>query len=124
MRGDLQEGNGCASRCQLPLFPMPIPILSSTKSAFLCAFGVWNPGFRAFRAQKWLFCVRMGNFSLVFGHFEHKIGVFVLGKGSGERSVIIVWSIMVCRKVFVFVFDLICRVWEVGFARNCGMLYL
>ena len=25
--------------------------------------------------------------------FEHKIGVFVLGKGSGERSVIIVWSI-------------------------------
>ena len=44
--------------------------------------------------------------------FEHKIGVFVLGKGSGERSVIIVWPIMVCRKVFVFVFDLIWRVWE------------
>ena len=44
--------------------------------------------------------------------FEHKIGVFVLGKGSGERSVIIVWSIMVCRKIFVFVFDLIWRVWE------------
>ena len=44
--------------------------------------------------------------------FEHKIGVFVLGKGSGERSVIIIWSIMVCRKVFVFVFDLIWRVWE------------
>ena len=54
----------------------------------------------------------MGNFSLVFGHFEHKIGVFVLGKGSGERSVIIVWSIMVCEEVFVFVFDLIWRVWE------------
>ena len=44
--------------------------------------------------------------------FEHKIGVFVLGKGSGERAVIIVWPIMVCRKVFVFVFDLIWRVWE------------
>ena len=44
--------------------------------------------------------------------FEHKIGVFVLGKGSGERSVIIVWSIMVCEEVFVFVFDLIWRVWE------------
>ena len=44
--------------------------------------------------------------------FEHKIGVFVLGKGSGERSVIIVWPIMVCRKVFVFVFDLIWCVWE------------
>ena len=44
--------------------------------------------------------------------FEHKIRVFVLGKGSGERSVIIVWSIMVCEEVFVFVFDLIWRVWE------------
>ena len=44
--------------------------------------------------------------------FEHKIGVFVLGKGSGERSVIIVWSIMVCEEVFVFVFDLIWRVRE------------
>ena len=105
VRGDLQEGNGCASRCQFPLFP-------STKSWFLCAFALRNPHFRAFRARKWLFCVRMGNFSLVFGHFEHKIGVFVLGKWSGERSVIIVWSIMVCRKVFVFVFDLIWRVWE------------
>ena len=31
VRGDLQEGNGCASRCQFSLFP-------STKSAFLCAF--------------------------------------------------------------------------------------
>ena len=44
--------------------------------------------------------------------FEHKIGVFVLGKWSGERSVIIVWSIMVCEEVLVFVFDLIWRVWE------------
>ena len=54
----------------------------------------------------------MGSGTLVFGRFEHKIGVFVLGKGSGERSVIIVWSIMVCEEVFVFVFDLIWRVWE------------
>ena len=44
--------------------------------------------------------------------FEHKIGVFVLGKGSGERAIIIVWSIMVCEEIFVFVFDLIWRVWE------------
>ena len=54
----------------------------------------------------------MGNFSLVFGLFEHKIGVFVLGKGSGERAVTLVWSIMVCRKVFVVVFDLIWCAWE------------
>ena len=44
--------------------------------------------------------------------FEHKIGVFVLGKWSGERAVTLVWSIMVCEEVFVFVFDLIWRVWE------------
>ena len=44
--------------------------------------------------------------------FEHKIGVFVFGKWSGERAVTLVWSIMVCEEVFVFVFDLIWRVWE------------
>ena len=36
--GDLQEGNGCASRCQLPLSLVPIPVFPSTKLAFLCAF--------------------------------------------------------------------------------------
>ena len=105
MRGDLQEGNGCASRCQIPLFP-------STKSGFLCAFGLRNPRFRAFRAHNRHFCALLGFGTLVFGLFEHKIGVFVLGKGSGERSVIIVWSIMVCEEVLLFVFDLIWRVWE------------
>ena len=49
MRGDLQEGNGCASRCQSP----------ST------------------RAQNRGFCVRMGDFSWILGRFEHKIWVFV-----------------------------------------------
>ena len=44
--------------------------------------------------------------------FEHKIGVFVLGKWLGERAVTLVWSIMVCEEVFVFVFDLIWCVWE------------
>ena len=58
------------------------------------------------------FLCQNGQFFPCFRAFEHKIGVFVLGKWSGERSVIIVWSIMVCRKVFVFVFDLIWRVWE------------
>ena len=66
----------------------------------------------SFRAQNRHFCALLGSGTLVFGHFEHKIGVFVLGKGSGERSVIIVWSIMVCEEVLVFVFDLIWRVWE------------
>ena len=51
--------------------------LSSTKSRFLCAFALRNPHFRAFRAQKGLFCVRNGNFSQVLAHSEHKIGVFV-----------------------------------------------
>ena len=41
----MQEGQGCASRCQFPLFPMPIPFFPSTKSRFLCAsyWGCW-PG--------------------------------------------------------------------------------
>ena len=36
----------------------PILGFSSTKSRFLCAFGVWNPCFRAFRAQNWHFRAR------------------------------------------------------------------
>ena len=97
VRGDLQEGHGCASRYQFPFFLVPIPVsrarkrdfcallpsrtpifgyfehkievfvrfwlpgppfsgISSTKSGFLCAFGVWNPHFRAFRAQNRGFC--------------------------------------------------------------------
>ena len=90
VRGDLQEGNGCASRCQSqspraqnrgfcaflafgdPIFwpfehkievfvrfcppEPPISGFPSTKSAFLCFFGVWNPRFLAFRAQNWGFC--------------------------------------------------------------------
>ena len=77
MRGDLQEGQvygkrlcGYASRCQLPLFP-------STKSRFLCFFGLRNPRFQAFRAQNRHFCAFLGSGTLVFGHFEHKIEVFV-----------------------------------------------
>ena len=79
VRGDLQEGNGCASRCQLPLFPMPIPLFPSTKSAFLCAFGLRNPHFRAFRAQNRGFCVRMGDFSEIFGRFDTKMGFLCSG---------------------------------------------
>ena len=79
VRGDLQEGLvydkrfcGYASRCQFHLF-------SSTKSGFLCFFAVWNPHFRASRAQNRGFCALLGLETLVFGLFEHKIRVFVLG---------------------------------------------
>ena len=68
--GDLQEGYGCYSRCQLPLFP-------STKPGFLCFFGLRNPHFRAFRAQNRGFCAFLGSGTPVFGVFEHKIRVFV-----------------------------------------------
>ena len=56
VRGDLQEGHGCASRCQFLLFLCRSPFFSSTKSGFLCAFAFGT---------------------LVFGRFEHKIEVFV-----------------------------------------------
>ena len=55
MRGDLQEGNGCASRCQSP----------------------------SSRAQNRGFCVRMGDFSWILGRFEHEIRVFVRFLPSG-----------------------------------------
>ena len=51
--------------------------VSSTKSGFLCFFGLRNPCFRAFRAQNRGFCALFGFETLVFGHFEHKIEVFV-----------------------------------------------
>ena len=54
--------------------------VSSTKSRFLCAFALWNPCFRAFRAQNRVFCALLAFGTPVFGRFEHKIGVFVLGQ--------------------------------------------
>ena len=56
---------------------MPIPFLPSTKSAFLCFFCLRNPHFRAFRAQNRGSCAFLAFGTLVFGLFEHKIGVFV-----------------------------------------------
>ena len=79
VRGDLQEGNGCVSRCQLPLFLVPIPVSPSTKSGFLCAFCLRNPRFRAFRAQNRGFCVRMGDFSEILGCFDTKSGFLCSG---------------------------------------------
>ena len=78
VRGDLQEGNGCAFRCQYLLFPLPIPFFPSTKSGFLCFFWLRNPCFEAFRAQNQGFCAFLAFGTPVFGRFEHKIGVFVL----------------------------------------------
>ena len=78
VRGDFLEGHSYASRCLFPLFPVPIPFLPSTKSGFLCAFGVWNPCFQTFRAQNRHFCALLPFGTPVFEHFEHKIEVFVL----------------------------------------------
>ena len=78
VRGDLQEGHGCASRCQFLLFLCRSPFFSSTKSGFLCAFAFRNPRFREFRAQNRGFCALLPFGTPVFGCFEHKIEVFVL----------------------------------------------
>ena len=58
--------------------------ISSTKSGFLCFFRLRNPHFRAFRAQNRGFCALLASKTLIFRSFEHKNGVFVLGKtGNG-----------------------------------------
>ena len=51
----------------------------STKSGYLCAFCLRNPHFQGFRALNRGFCALLTFGTLVFGHFEHKIGFFVLG---------------------------------------------
>ena len=59
----------------------------STKSGFLCFFCLRTPCFRAFRAQNRGFCALFDFGTPVFGRFEHKIGVFVLGKiGNWHRE--------------------------------------
>ena len=54
--------------------------ISSTKSGFLCAFGLRDRHFLAFRAQNRGFCALLAFGNPVFELFEHKIGVFVLVK--------------------------------------------
>ena len=58
-------------------FPVPIPVSPSTKLGFLCFFGLRDPRFLAFRAQNRGFCAFLTFGTLIFGHFEHKIGGFV-----------------------------------------------
>ena len=50
--------------------------ISSTKSRFLCAFGVWNPRFRAFRAQNRGFC------ALIIMKWQSGRGKRPLGNGN------------------------------------------
>ena len=57
----------------------PFSGFSSTKSAFLCFFWLWNPHFRAFRAQNRGFCALLPSETPISGRFEHEIGVFVRG---------------------------------------------
>ena len=77
MRGDLKEGHCYPSRSEFHLSLVPIPLFPSTKSGFLCAFGVWNPCFQTFRAQIRGFCAFLAFGTPVFRVFEHKIGIFV-----------------------------------------------
>ena len=76
---------------------MPIPFLPSTKSGFLCAFCLRNPHFRAFRAQNRGSCALLAFGTLVFGLFEHKIEVFVLGRA----FVFWEWWVLSCILTFV-----------------------
>ena len=55
----------------------PFSGFSSTKSGFLCFFWLWNPRFRAFRAQNRHVCALFASETPIFGHSEHKIEVFV-----------------------------------------------
>ena len=53
--------------------------VSDTKMAFLCQKRRYFPGFGSSRAQNRGFCALLPFEPPVFGRFEHKIGVFVLG---------------------------------------------
>ena len=60
--------------------------ISSTKSRFLCAFGVGNPRFRAFRAQNLGFCALIiikGHREEANGHWVMAICGWVVASGSG-----------------------------------------
>ena len=73
------QNQGFSHKVSSPRTPIPkAPSPSqSTKSAFLCAFNLRNPRFRAFRAQNRGFCALLGSGTPVFRLFEHKIEAFV-----------------------------------------------
>ena len=99
VRGDLQEGHGCSSRCQSLScraqnrgFCVRMCDFSEilgrfdTKSAFLYAFGVWNPRFRPFRAQHRAFCAReegkVASVSLKISIYTYSLFPMVVRRGS------------------------------------------
>ena len=55
----------------------PFSGVSSTKSGFLCAFGLRDPHFRAFRAQNQGFCALSAFGTAIFWLFDHKNEDFV-----------------------------------------------
>ena len=88
--------------------------ISSTKSGFLCFFGLRNPHFRASRAQKRHFCALLAFGTLILGYFEHKIRAFV-------RLLWKHWPLETEKRanfLFLRAFDLLSR----GY-RCCGCLW-
>ena len=77
VRGDLLEGHFYDKRLRGYAFRCHFPVSPSTKTAFLCAFCLRDPQFRAFRAQNRGFCAFLAFGTPVFVRFEHKIEVFV-----------------------------------------------
>ena len=79
----LPDANPCLFEHKIGVFVrfwLPGPLfsgISSTKSRFLCAFSLRSPRFLAFRAQNRGFCALLPSETPIFGHFEHKIEVFV-----------------------------------------------
>ena len=70
---------------------MPLSLLLEHKIRVFVRFCLRDPRFRAFRAQNRGFCALLVSETTIFGRFEHKIGVFVLGKRDkwhreGERG--------------------------------------
>ena len=65
----------CVGLLLLPNHPATLP---EHKIGVFVLLGVWNPRFRAFRAQNRGFCALLGFETLNFGLFEHKNGIFVL----------------------------------------------
>ena len=60
------------------LFPLSRLAFSSTKSRFLCVFGVWNPRFLDIRAQNRGFCALLAFGTPVFWLFGKRLRDYVL----------------------------------------------
>ena len=108
----LEHKNGFFVRF-LPSGP-PISGISSTKSRFLCVFGLRNPHFRVFRAQNRGFCVRMGDFSGILGVSSTKSG-FLCAKRCAVSCAWIFVSELRCLKRCVIG---CCIWWEATWGGN------